>query len=802
MTIQFHGEPRTLPLLALRGYTVLPGATLGFEVGREASIKALNASVEHDQIIFLVAQKDIRVEDPGQKDLCFMGTISRVKQMLRLPGDNIRVLCEGLSRAMLLRVSREDPYLTAVVGEIEEPEAGTGVRVRALVRTVREAFEEYAELVPPIAKDVVLGILTEDDPGKLADFAAANLNFPMESRQSVLEEVSPEKRLSRLYAILREETEIARAGAKVQARVKEQMDKNQRDYYLREQMKAIRTELGDKDDLQSECAEYEKKIAARALPAETAEKLRTEVDRLSRMTASSPEASVLRTYIDVCLKAPWEIETKDRFDVAATEKILNADHYGLEDVKKRILEYVAVRQRSDKVKSQIICLIGPPGTGKTSVALSVARALGRKYARVSLGGVSDEAEIRGHRRTYIGAMPGRIISAVSNAGSRNCVLVLDEVDKIGKDYKGDPFAALLEVLDPEQNFSFRDNYLELPFDLSRVLFVLTANTADTIPRPLLDRMEVIEVSGYTDEEKVQIARRHLIAKQLALHGMNGRTLRITDDAVRKIIRGYTRESGVRSMEREIAALCRKAALELVREGKTSMRITPGEVEALLGAPRYVASDGLHEDQVGVVNGLAYTSVGGELLQVEVNLPEGDGKLQLTGNLGDVMKESAMAAISFIRSRAKELGVDPAFYKNRDIHIHFPEGAVPKDGPSAGVTIFCALVSALTGRPARGSVAMTGEITLRGRVLPIGGLKEKTMAAFREGMRCVLIPAENRKDLEKIDPTVREALQFLPIRTAEEALEAVLLPAPAPAPDPLAEGEAEPASRAVRREICS
>jgi len=802
MTIQFAGEPRTIPLLALRGYTVFPGSSLSFEVARPASVKALEACIERDQLIFLVTQRDIRVEEPSLRDLYHIGTISRVKQMLRLPGDNVRVLCEGVSRAVLLRLVREKPFLLAVAGEVEEPAPVPSLRSRSLVRAAREAYEKYAEFAPPAAKDVVLNILAEEDPARLADFTAANLNLSYQNKQAVLSEISPEKRLAKLCSVLKDEAELARVGASIQSRVKEQMDKNQRDYFLREQIKAIRAELGDKEDTQAECDAYTEKLDRLSLPAEVDEKLRGEIARLSRMSTTSPESGVVRTYLDTCMALPWNTETRDKFDIRATERTLNADHYGMEDVKRRVLEYIAVRQLSGGVKSQIICLVGPPGTGKTSIALSVAKSIGRKCARVSLGGISDEAEIRGHRRTYIGAMPGRIIHALSTAGSRNCVMVLDEIDKLGRDYKGDPSAALLEVLDPEQNVSFRDNYLELPFDLSQVLFIMTANTLDTIPRPLLDRMEVIEISGYTDEEKVQIAKRHLVKKQLKAHGMNGHQLRIGEDALRRLIRGYTRESGVRALEREIAALCRKAAVELVEGEGSLVHIRAANLAKYLGEPRYTDTTDTSCDRVGLVNGLAYTAVGGEMLQVEVNLPSGDGKLQLTGNLGDVMKESAMAAISYIRTHAEELGIDPEFYKKKDIHIHFPEGAVPKDGPSAGITITTALVSALTGRPARANIAMTGEITLRGRVLPIGGLKEKTMAAYREGIRTVIIPADNRKDLEKIDPTVREGLQFLTVSEVGEVLAAALRPAAKDCCETAACMTEPVKNTAKRTEICS
>ncbi|MDR1735646.1 MAG: endopeptidase La, partial [Oscillospiraceae bacterium] len=635
-------------------------------------------------------------------------------------------------------------------------------RVEALVRSVRGAFEQYITLAPRLSPEILLNVLASDSPGYLADYIAQSTPIPFTDKQAILEEIHPARRLEKMLSILTRENGILEIEADLQTKVRDQISKNQRDYFLREQMKTIREELGDDEGGgETEADGYREKIVALSLAEETQEKLLHEAGRLSHMNAHSPEYALIRAYLDTALELPWNIQTKDRLDIAAARRILDRDHYGLQKVKERVLEYLAVKRLAPELKGQILCLVGPPGVGKTSVALSVAEALKRKSARLSLGGVRDEADIRGHRKTYIGAMPGRVINAMRQAKSRNAVLLLDEIDKLSSDFRGDPSAALLEVLDPEQNFAFRDHYLEVPFDLSEVLFITTANTTDTIPRALLDRMEVIEITSYTDEEKLQIVKRHLLPKQLKRHGLKKAQLSFTDPALRELIAGYTRESGVRNLEREIAAACRKAAKRIAEGGEQQKRpLAPKDLEPLLGVRKYKPERLRGEDEIGVANGLAWTRVGGELLEVEVGVVDGTGKVELTGNMGDIMKESARAALTYIRSRASALKLDPEFHKNKDMHIHFPESAVPKDGPSAGITMAVAMVSALCGAPVYRNVAMTGEITLRGRVLPIGGLKEKTMAAYRAGIKTVIIPSDNESDLQDIDPTVHSALNFI------------------------------------------
>ncbi|NCB62483.1 MAG: endopeptidase La [Clostridia bacterium] len=766
-------EFMTMPVLALRGLTIFPNMLLHFDVGREASIKALDSAMAEGQPIFLVAQKDLSVEEPAESDLYTVGTISNVKQILRLPGDNVRVMVEGEHRGKLLDLVQHTPYLQGHIERLHVESARSSARTEALVRTTYELFETYTELSPRMTGDVLLNVLASDDPGYIADYIAQNIAMRSGDKQTILEELRPVRRLEKLCQCLRREVEILEQEQTLQNKVREQITKSQRDYFLREQMKVIQGELGEGEGSGDDIADYKEKIAKAKLPKMVEEKLLKEVGRLAKQPFGSAEASVMRNYLDVCLELPWTKKTKERVDVAAARKALDADHFGLTKVKERILEFLAVKQLAPELKGQIICLVGPPGVGKTSVAMSVARALNRKLARISLGGVHDEAEIRGHRKTYIGAMPGRIIDAIRQAGSANPLLLLDEIDKLGMDQRGDPSSALLEVLDSEQNDTFRDHFLELPFDLSDILFITTANTTDTIPRPLLDRMEVIELSSYTDEEKLQIAKRYLLPKELKRHGLNKNQLRLTDDAIREVITAYTRESGVRILEREIGALCRKAAMRIVTNGVKQIRITGDQLEEYLGVRRYHPEKLDSASRVGVVNGLAWTQVGGELLQVEVNVVPGSGKVELTGNLGDVMKESAHAALSYIRSRTAQLGVDQNFYKEKDMHVHFPEGAVPKDGPSAGITIAVAMVSALTEARVKQGIAMTGEITLRGRVLPIGGLKEKTMAALRNGMRTVILPAENEPDLAEIDQTVRSALHFIPVAHVDEVLAAAL-----------------------------
>ena len=756
----------TMPVIALRGLTVFPNVLIHFEVARTASVRALEAAMTAGSPVFLVGQKDIGVEEPGADDLYQVGTISNIRQILRMPGDNVRVMVEGAARGSLLQLLRSDPHLEAEVREIQEVPARESARTEALMRSTYELFQDYAELSTKLSPDLMVHVLASQDPGHIADYIAQNIPMRNSDKQSILEELRPVKRLEKLYRLLEREVEILTLDQEIQERAREQMNENQRDYYLREQLKAIQTELGEEAD---EIEEYRERIAQTKLPDPVREKLNKELGRLAKQSYSSSESTVLRNYLDICLELPWGKTTKEKINVAAVKKTLDQDHFGLDKVKKRVLEFVAVRQLAPELKGQIICLVGPPGVGKTSIAMSMARAMNRKLARISLGGVSDEAEIRGHRKTYVGAMPGRIINAINQAKSCNPLILLDEIDKLGHDHRGDPSSALLEVLDGEQNATFRDNFLEIPFDLSQVMFITTANTTDTIPRPLLDRMEVIELSSYTDEEKVQIAKKHLLPKELKRHGLTKAQLKVSDGALREIIAAYTRESGVRVLERRLAAICRKAAMKVVSDGEKTIRVTEKDLEEYLGVPRYHPERQALEERVGVVNGLAWTSVGGELLEVEVNVVPGSGKVELTGNLGDVMKESAHAALSFIRSQAGRLNLPADFYKEKDIHVHFPEGAVPKDGPSAGIAITTAMVSALTGVSVRRGIAMTGEVTLRGRVLPIGGLKEKTMAAFRNGIKTVIIPADNAKDLEEIDQTVRKALQFILVERADQVL---------------------------------
>ena len=764
----------TMPVLALRGLTIFPNMLLHFDVGRGTSIKALDEAMAEGLPIFLVAQRDLTVEEPGEKDLYTIGTVSTVKQILRLPGENVRVMVEGSSRGKLVSLSKTTPFLQGEVEVLSVPEHTRNTpRTEALIRSTYELFERYAELSPRMTGDVLISVLSSEDPGYIADYIAQNIAMRASDKQAILEELHPVRRLSKLAHALGREVSILELEQEVQSKVREQLADNQRDYVLREQLKVLRQELGEGENGDSEQDEYRARIEKAGLPEEAAKKAEKELARLSKQPFGSAEATVIRNYLDVLLDLPWNKRTKERTDVAAARKILDADHYGLQKVKERILEFLAVRQLAPELKGQVICLVGPPGVGKTSIAMSVARATGRKLTRISLGGVHDEAEIRGHRKTYVGAMPGRIIDGIRRAGSHNPLLLLDEIDKLASDIHGDPASALLEVLDGEQNSTFRDNFLEVPFDLSEVFFITTANTTDTIPRPLLDRMEVIELTSYTDEEKLQITKEHLLAKERKRHGLKKSQLKLTDDAIRALITGYTRESGVRVLERRVAALCRKAAMKIISEDVKQVSLTASDLEEFLGPRRYHPDHRETGKLVGVVNGLAWTQVGGEMLQVEVNVVPGSGKVELTGNLGDVMKESARAALSYIRSRTQRLGIEEDFYKTKDIHVHFPEGAVPKDGPSAGITITTAMVSALTGAPVRQDIAMTGEVTLRGRVLAIGGLREKTMAALRNGMKTVLIPADNVGDLEEIDQTVRAALRFVPVEHVDQVLSVVL-----------------------------
>ena len=764
----------TLPVIALRGLSIFPEMLTHFDIGREKSASALEAAMKDQQRVFLVAQKDITVDDPGADALCEVGTVAEIKQVLKIPGDLVRILVQGKYRAHLTELNQTTPYLYGHVESVPDAAYSTkSVRVEALIRQAYQLYERYEELVPKMLPEYLLEIMASQNPGYIADFIAENSTFGYQGKQSVLELTNPVKRLELVCKLLRREIEVLKLENQLQEQTQENMNKNQHDYYLREQLRTIRTELGEENE-EDEIEQYQQKIAALQLPEPIAEKLNKEVSRLAKQPAGSSEASLIRGYLDTCLELPWNKQSKERVDIAAARRILDQDHYGLTQVKRRILEILAVRKLAPDMPAPIICLVGPPGVGKTSIGMSIARCLNRNLSRISLGGVHDEADIRGHRKTYVGAMPGRVIAAMQQAGTDNPVLLLDEIDKMGSDYRGDPAAALLEVLDSEQNSSFRDHFLEIPFDLSHCLFILTANTTETIPRALLDRMEVIELNSYTDEEKLQIAKEHLLPKQIKRHGMTRNQLRISDEAVREMITCYTRESGVRNLERSIAAVCRRAAMEFAEHPQVKrIQVTGGNLEQFLGVRKFLPDTIPPCDQVGLVTGLAWTAVGGETLEVEVNVVDGSGKLELTGNLGDVMKESALAAMSYIRAHAEQLHIPLDFYKNKDIHVHFPEGAIPKDGPSAGVTICTAMVSALSGAKVRRDIAMTGEISIRGRVLAIGGLKEKTMAALRHGVHTVIIPAENEKDLEEIDQTVRKALNFITVSHVDTVLAAAL-----------------------------
>lgn len=763
-----------MPILALRGLSVFPGMLLNFDVERPMSAAALNLAMNADQILFLTAQKEISKDVPFLDDIYRVGTVCRVRQLLRQPGSKtVRIMVEGLARGRLDALTMDTPSL---FGEIEPmpdaPEKPT-VKSEALCRRCTALFSEYAQISGNIAPESVINIMANTDAAYVADFIAQNIYLKPEEKQKLLEELRPSRRLASLCRMLTRELTLLSIERDLNESTQEQMNRNQREYYLREQMKVIQSELGEGDTPQ-EFDEYREKIKALGLEKETEEKLLKEVTRLSRQSFGSAEASVIRSYLDTCLELPWNKRSKETLDIAKAQRMLDENHFGLSKVKERVIEFLSVRKLAPDVKGGVLCLVGPPGTGKTSIAMSIARATNRKLSRVALGGVHDEAEIRGHRKTYVGAMPGRIISGIRQAKSMNPVMVLDEIDKLGSDYRGDPSAALLEALDPEQNSTFRDNFLEVPFDLSDVFFITTANSLDTIPRALLDRMEVIELSSYTDEEKLSIAKQHLLPKQRKKHGLKAAQLKVSDDAIREIISYYTRESGVRNLERQIAALCRKAAVSIADGERKSLSLRSGALQPYLGAPKFKPEHRRMTDEIGLVRGLAWTSVGGEVLDVEVAVVDGSGKLELTGNLGNVMKESCQAAMTCIRSRAGKLGIEADFYKTKDIHIHFPEGAIPKDGPSAGVTVCTAIVSALTGTPVRRDIAMTGEISLRGRVLPIGGLKEKTMAAMRNGVGTVIIPADNEPDLEEIDPTVRKALNFVLADKVDTVLETALV----------------------------
>ena len=773
MSIKVNSHMVTMPVLALRGIVVFPEMLVNFDVEREKSIRALEHAMETNQKIFLTAQREIGVQDPVEEELFAIGTIAHIRQVLRVSDHTVRVMVTGEKRARLQGLFKEDPCMVGYVEPLHEREAKESEELEALLRQTLSIFTEYAELAPRMTDEIMSRVVDCRAPGYLADFLAQHLNLRHTDKQEILEETHHVHRLKKMNSLLMHEAHVLALEKEMEDQVRQQFNDRHKDEILRAQLRLIKSELGEEDDANAEITEYEDKVKALELDEDTEKHLLKEVNRLSKQPFGSAEAAVIRSYLDICLEMPWHEMTEERADVKEARKILDAEHFGLEKVKERILEFVAVRQMNPDIKGQILCLVGPPGVGKTSIAMSVAKAMNRKLGRLSLGGVHDEADIRGHRKTYVGAMPGRIIDAIRRSGSMNPLLVMDEIDKLGKDMRGDPASALLEVFDREQNTAFRDHFLEIPIDLSRVMFITTANTLDSIPRPLLDRMELIELQSYTDEEKLQIAKRHLLPKQMKEHGLGKSQLRVNDGAIRGIIERYTKESGVRVLERQIAKLCRKAAVQLVEGERKRVSVSDKDLKELLGTPRYREEKLSHVGEVGLVNGLAWTQAGGEVLQVEACVVEGSGKHQLTGNLGDVMKESCSAAMSVIRSRAKEFDLPSEFYMKNDFHIHFPEGAVPKDGPSAGIAITTALLSALTGHPVRGDVAMTGEITLRGRVLAIGGLKEKTMAAKRAGVKEVFIPKQNEKDLDEIDPVVRESLTFHLVENIDEVLRQVI-----------------------------
>jgi ATP-dependent Lon protease len=770
-------KERRLPLLPLRGLLVYPTMVLHLDVGRERSVKALEKAMVDENLILLCSQSEVNIEEPKPEDIYRVGTISKVRQMLKLPNGTIRVLVEGIVRAKIVSYIDNQDFYEVYVQEMPETQANDP-EVDALMRSVLKQFENYISLSKKITPETFAAVSDIDEPGRLADVICSHLPLKLKDKQMILETVDVRDRLENLLMLLNNEQEVLELERKIGQRVKKQMEKTQKEYYLREQMKAIQKELGEKEGRGNEIEELRNQLKEAGLPEKVHEKVEKEIDRLEKMPSASAESGVIRNYIDWLLSLPWNKSTEDDLDLKKAEEVLNEDHYGLEKPKERVLEYLAVQKLAKKLKGPILCLVGPPGVGKTSIARSIARSLNRNFVRISLGGVRDEAEIRGHRRTYVGAMPGRIIQALKNAGSNNPVLLLDEIDKMSMDFRGDPAAALLEVLDPEQNNAFSDHYIEVPFDLSKVMFITTANAVHNIPRPLLDRMEVLYIPGYTEFEKLQIAMRYLVPKQKKEHGLEDDRLSIDESSVMKIIREYTRESGVRNLEQQIATICRKAAKQIVMGEAEHMEVTSGKLQELLGPVKYRYGLAEEQDQVGAVTGLAWTEVGGDTLVIEVMIVPGKGNLTLTGKLGDVMKESAQAAFSYTRSRAKQLNIDPDFYEKYDVHIHIPEGAIPKDGPSAGITIATALISALTNIPVRRDVAMTGEITLRGRVLPIGGLKEKSLAAHRAGIKKVLLPKDNEKDMQEIPESVRHDMEFITVSHMDEVLMHALAERPA------------------------
>ncbi|MDD4503706.1 MAG: endopeptidase La [Clostridiaceae bacterium] len=765
---------KRLPLLPLRGLSIFPYMVLHFDVGRDKSIRALEEAMINDQLIFLVTQKDAHTDLPTTEDFYEVGTVSKIKQLLKLPGDTIRVLVEGINRAEIKEIISEEAYFLVDVLEHQEVQTVGDLELEALRRSVLGDFDEYIKANPKVAPETLATVLDIEDASRFADVVASNLTIKIEEKQDILSLFDIKERMEKIYEILSRELEILEIERKINSRVRKQIDKSQKEYYLREQLKAIQRELGEKEGHVDEIEQYREKLLKLEVLDEVKDKVEKELDRLSKMSAGSPEVGVTRTYLDWIFDLPWNTMTEDNLDIKNARKVLDEDHYGLKKVKERVLEYMAIRQLSNNMKGPILCLVGPPGVGKTSIAKSIARAMGRKFARMSLGGVRDEAEIRGHRRTYIGAIPGRIIYSIKQAGSRNPLFLFDEIDKLASDFRGDPASALLEVLDSEQNKDFRDHYLELPFDLSKVMFLTTANSTDTIPAALLDRMEIIYISGYTEEEKLHIATDYLVPKQIKEHSLSDEKVTISEASIRGVINGYTREAGVRSLEREIANIIRKCATQIVENNKKMVKVTPANLKKYLGILKYKYDLINQKNEIGVVTGLAWTSVGGETLFIEVSVMPGTGKLELTGHLGDVMKESARAGLSYIRSRSDEFGIDKEFTKNMDIHIHVPEGATPKDGPSAGITMTTALISALTKKPVYRDVAMTGEVTLRGRVLPIGGLKEKVLAAKRAGIKKIILPYENEKDIEEIPEAVQKGMKFVLVSNMDEVLSHALV----------------------------
>ncbi|WP_334076035.1 MULTISPECIES: endopeptidase La [Paenibacillus] len=767
---------RRFPLLPLRGLLVYPSMVLHLDVGREKSVKALEKAMVDDNLILLCSQSEVNIEEPTQEDIFRIGTVAKVRQMLKLPNGTIRVLVEGMERAEIVEYLDNEEYYEVIAKERPEEDT-TDPEVDALMRTVLTQFEHYINLSKKVTPETLAAVSDIEEAGRLADVITSHLSLKIKDKQEILETIDVRKRLEKLLDILNNEREVLELERKISQRVKKQMEKTQKEYYLREQMKAIQKELGEKEGRAGEVEELRALLEEKNLPEKVREKTQKEIDRLEKMPASSAEGGVIRNYVDWLLSLPWDEKTEDDLDLAKAEQVLNEDHYGLDKPKERVLEYLAVQKLVKKLKGPILCLVGPPGVGKTSLARSIAKSLGREFVRISLGGVRDEAEIRGHRRTYVGAMPGRIIQGMKTAGTLNPVFLLDEIDKMASDFRGDPSSALLEVLDPEQNNTFSDHFIEVPFDLSNVMFVTTANAVHNIPRPLLDRMEMLYIPGYTELEKLQIATRYLLPKQKREHGLEPEQLEIGEEALLRTIREYTRESGVRNLEQQVAALCRKAAKKVVSEGLQEITIGPEEIKDYLGVPKYRYGVAELEDQIGTVTGLAWTEVGGETLVIEVTVVPGSGKLTLTGKLGDVMKESAQAAFSYTRSKASELGIAADFHEKNDIHIHIPEGAIPKDGPSAGITIATALISALTGRHVSKDIAMTGEITLRGRVLPIGGLKEKSLAAHRAGYKKVLLPKDNERDLRDIPDSVKDDMVFVPVSHMDQVLEHALVEQP-------------------------